>query len=182
MSKSKLAILLIVVLSFFGGVLLVSFSPGVETFAQRVLRNSTQFENNWQYCVITRIRTENPPQDRLDKFTGSVFINYFVYSYDRIALKESYVQTECIKHELSYAEFLQENNLKNNLQAQQMASSRAADLALAKAMNKLGTTGWEMVGRSFANVSFETLDGNSEYKNSLYFRKHLAQRQLNAQQ
>jgi len=181
-SKNKLLVLALVALSFLGGISLVTFSPGVQTFAQRIIKISTQFENNWQYCVITRVRTENPPQDRLDKFTGSVFISYFVYSYDRVTVKESFVKTECITHELSYAEFLQETGLKNNTQAQQLASSRAADLALAKAMTRLGSTGWEMVGRNFANVNFETLDGNSEYKNSLYFRRHLAQRQFNAQQ
>jgi hypothetical protein len=37
-------------------------------------------------------------------------------------VKESYVQNECIKHELNYAEFLQEKGLKNNAQAQVLAS------------------------------------------------------------
>lgn len=182
MSKNKLFVLLIVALSFGGGIFLISFSPGVYTFAQRIVKSATQFENNWQYCVITTVKTENPPPDRLDKFVGNVYINYFVYSYDRVTVKESYIRTECITHELSYAEFLQESGLRNNPQAQSLASERAADLALAKAMTKLGSAGWEMVGRNFANVNFQTMSGNSEYKNSLFFRRHLAQRQINSQQ
>jgi hypothetical protein len=92
------------------------------------------------------------------------------------------VKSECITHELNYAEFLQEEGLKNNIQSQAWASRRAADLALAKAMTRLGAGGWEMTGRSFANFNFETMDENAEYKNSLYFRRHAAQRQANLQQ
>lgn len=182
MFKSKLFVLLLAALSFLAGICLFSFSPGIQTFAQRIIRSNTQFENNWQYSAITRISVVNPPQDRLDKFVGNVQINYFVYTYDRMVAKESYIKTECVTHELNYAEFLQENNLRINAQSQQLASSKAADLALAKAITKLGATGWEMIGRSFANVNFETLDGNAEYKNSLYFRRLAAQRQINSQQ
>jgi hypothetical protein len=182
MWKNKFFVLSIAASSFLAGILLISFSPSVETFAQRIIKSSTQFENNWQYCVITRVKVDNPPQDRLDKFTGNIYINYFYYTYDRTTVKESYVKTECVTHELNYPEFLQDNGLKNSPQAQLIASSRAADLALAKAMTRLGSSGWEMIGRSFANVNFETLDGNADYKHSLYFRRLINQRQVNSQQ
>jgi len=39
-----------------------------------------------------------------------------------------------------------------------------------------------MTGGSFANFNFEALEGNSEYKNSLYFRRHAAQKQTNVPQ
>lgn len=182
MLKNKLFVLSLVAASFLAGILLISFSPSIETFAQRIIKSTTQYENVWQYCAITRISVDNPPPNNLVKFVGNVQVDYFIYSYDRMIVKESYVQNERIKHELNYAEFLQEKGLKNNVQAQALASQRAADLALAKAMVKLGSGGWEMTGRSFANFNFEALEGNTEYKNSLYFRRHIAQRQTNAPQ
>lgn len=182
MFKNKLLVLSLIILSLLAGIFLFSFSSSVETFAQRIIRSTTQFETNWQYCAITRINVINPPPDRLDIFIGSVQIDYFAYTFNKITVKESYIKNECITYELNYAEFLQETGLKPSQQAQQLASSRAADLALAKAMHKLGSGGWEMIGRSFANVNFETMDGNSEYKTSMYFKKLAAQRQINSQQ
>jgi len=182
MLKNKFVVLSLVTGGFLAGILFIGFSPNIETFAQRVIRSVTNFENNWQYCTITRIAVENPPPNAPVTFTGNVQISYFFYTYDRAVSKESYVKEECVKHELNYAEFLQENGLKNNQQSQVLASQKAADLALAKAMWKLGSGGWEMTGRSFANFNFETLDANSPYKNSLYFRKHIAQRQTNVPQ
>ena len=187
MLKNKLSVSLLVAAGFLAGILLISFSPSVETFAQRIIKSVTQFENNWQYCAITRINVINPPPDRLVNFVGNVEITYFIYTYDRMTVKESYTRTEGVTHEMNYAEFLQERNLKNNAQAQTLASQRAADLALAKAMVKLGGGGWEMTGRTFANFNFEGTvgnfaDGNSEYKNSLYFRRLTAQKQTNSPQ
>lgn len=181
MFKNKFVVLSLVALSFLAGILLFSFSPNIETFAQRVLRSNTLYENNWQYCAITRINVVNPPPDRLDEFVGAVTIDYFEYSKDRVTLKESYVRSECLFEKLNYAEFLQDNSLKHSPRAQQLASSKTADLALARAMTKLGGSGWEMVGRNFANVNFETLDGNANYKNALYFRKLVSQKQTNSQ-
>ncbi len=181
MLKNKFVVLSLIAAGFFAGIL-INFSPSIETFAQRVIKSTTQFENNWQYAAITRISVENPPPNNLVTFTGAVEINYFFFTYNQIIAKESYVKSERVKHELNYAEFLQERNLRNNQQSQVLASQRAADLALAKAMTKLGSSGWEMTGRSFANFNFETLDASSEYKNSVYFRKHFAQRQTNVNQ
>ncbi len=182
MLKNKFVVLPLVAAGFLAGILLTSFSPSVETFAQRIIKSVTQYENVWQYCAITRINVVNPPPDRLVNYVGNVEITYFIYTYDRMISKESYIKTECVTHEMNYTEFLQERNLKNNAQAQALASQRAADLALAKAMTKLGSGGWEMTGRTFANFNFETSEGNSEYKNSLYFRRHAAQRQTNTPQ
>lgn len=182
MLKNKLVVTLLIAAGFLAGVLLVSFSPSIETFAQRIIKSTTQYDNVWNYCAVTRIHVVNPPPDRLDKFIGNIEITYFVYTYDRMIVKESYTKTECVTHEMNYAEFLQERNLRNNQQAQTLASQRAADLALAKAMTKLGSGGWELTGRAFANFNFETLEGNSEYKNSLFFRRHAAQRQTTAPQ
>ena len=174
-------VLSLVALSFLAGILLISFSPNIEIFAQRVLRSNTQYENNWQYCAITRINVVNPPPDRLDEFVGQVTVDYFDYSKDRVTLKESYVRSQCFTEKMNYAEFLQDNGLKHNQQSQQIASSKAADLALARAMTRLGESGWEMVGRNFANVNFETINGNANYKNALYFKKLTSQKQVNSQ-
>jgi hypothetical protein len=182
MFKNKLFVLLLIGISFLAGIFLFSFSPNIQTIAQRLTRTTTQFENNWEYCVITRIHVSNPPPDQMITFTGNVTINYFSYSYDSITTKKSYVKSECISNELNYAEFLQEKGLKNTPQAQQLASSKAADLALAKAMYVLGTRGWEVIGRNFVNFNFETMDGNSEYKHSIYLRKFASQRQASSQQ
>jgi len=183
MLKNKLLVLSLVTASFLAGILCIRFSPSIETFAQRVFKNTVQYENYWKYCAITHINVENPPPNYPDKFVGSVTIDYFARTFNKTTVKDDFVQNECIKHELNYAEFLQETGLKNNAQSQALASRKAADLALAKAMDKLGSGGWEMTGRSFANFNFETLDGgNTEYKQALYFRKHFAQRQTNSQQ
>ena len=177
MSKTKIIVLAIAASVLLSGIFLFGFSPDFQAIAQRVIRTNTQIENNWQYAAITRIYVNNPPPDRLDKFVGNVQITYFYYSNDRVTTRESFVKTECIAHELYYAEFLQESNFKNSPQAQETASSRAADLALAKAMYKLGSQGWEISGRNFGNFDFETLNQNSEFKNALYFRRLAATRE-----
>lgn len=171
MSKTKIVVLAIAAGVFLSGIFLFGFSPDFRAVAQRMIRTNTQIENNWHYSAITRIYVNNPPPDRLDKFVGNVEITYFFHTYDRVTTRDSFVKTECIQHELYYAEFLGEGNFKNSPQAQAAASSRAADLALAKAMYKLGSQGWEISGRNFGNFYFETLNQNSEYKNALYFRR-----------
>lgn len=180
MLKNKLLVLSLVAVSFLAGVLLFNFSSSIETFAQRIIKSTIQYENYWKYCAITRVTVENPPPNFPDKFVGVVYIDYFAYSFDKTTVKDNFVENECIKHELNYAEFLQENGLRNNPQSAALANRRAADLALAKAMSKLGSNGWEMTGRSFAEFNFETLEGNSDYKQSVFFRKHFAQRQTNS--
>lgn len=171
MSKTKIIVLAIAAGVFLSGIFLFGFSSDFQAVAQRMIRTGKQIENNWQYSAITRIYVNNPPPDRLDKFVGNVEITYFYYSNDRVTTRESFVKTECIAHELYYAEFLQESSFKNSPQAQTAASARAADLALAKAMHKLGAQGWEVSGRNFGNFDFETLNQNSEYKNALYFKR-----------
>lgn len=150
---------------------LLGFSSDFRAIAQRIIRTHTQIENYWQYSAITAIYVQNPPADRLDKFVGNVEITYFNYTYDRVTTRESFVKTECVTHEVYYAEFLGEFGLRNTPQSQAAASARAADLALAKAMHKLGSQGWEISGRNFADFNFEALNQNTQYKNATYFKR-----------
>lgn len=176
MTKKK-----IIVLSaagvFLVSIFLLGFSSDFRAFAQRIISTQTQIENHWQYSAITAVYVHNPPADRLDKFVGNVDITYFTYSYDRVTTRESFVKTECITHELYYAEFLGEFGLKNSPQTQAAASARAADLALAKAMHKLGAQGWEISGRNFAEFNFEALNQNTQYKNATYFKRLAGKRE-----
>ena len=59
MLKNKLFVLSLAAASFLAGILLISFSPSIETFAQRIIKSTTQYENVWQYCAITRISVDN---------------------------------------------------------------------------------------------------------------------------
>jgi hypothetical protein len=89
-------------------------------------------------------------------------------------------RNEEIKAELGYAKFLQDFRLENTNSSKNLAYNRARELAYTKAIARLGSEGWEMIGQPSVNFDTYILDiqgnyiisqGSKEIKPNIYFKR-----------
>lgn len=177
MFKNKYFVIGLIIVSFLSGIFLFNFSKGVKTIAQNFTRQNIQYSNNWSYCAITGLYVSNFDKNTSNLIGANVEIVYFEESYDRVTTTKYYRKKDIVNHQIYYSDFLQENGLKDNANSVEMAKQHVSDIVFAKALNFLGNTGWEIVGKSFEVFNFDTLNQNSEYKNSVLFKKHVSQGQ-----
>lgn len=157
---------LIITVLVTGGFLFgVLFSDRMETQKAAAARSA-----KWQYCAISQLSAPQAQPDRFDRFIGTVEISYFQQYKSKNDI-EKFILKETITSELSYGEFLQETGMAENFQSRQAASLRASEVAFAKALGKLGNDGWEIVGDSFKNFNFTNINGETQLKNSVYFKR-----------
>lgn len=60
-------------------------------------------------------------------------------------LQSTGCQNEEVRSELGIAKFVQDERLENNSRVRGLAQQRAIEIALSKALAKLGSEGWEMI-------------------------------------
>ena len=127
-------------------------------------------QNQWEYAVITYttvpFSSENQPF-----ITGVANVCF---------LQQNGCRNEEIKAELVYAKFLQDFRLENIFSSKNLGNNRARELAFTKAVARLGSEGWEMMGEPsviFDNYildpqgNYSISQGNKEIKPNIYFKR-----------
>lgn len=129
-----------------------------------------KFQNRWEYAAITftnvPFSSENQPV-----VTAVAYVCF---------LQLNGCQNEEIKAELAYSKFLQDFRLENTNNSKNLAFNRARELAYIKAIAKLGSEGWEIIGQPSINLdnyildsqgSYAVLQSNKEIKPNIYFKR-----------
>jgi hypothetical protein len=154
----------------------IGIAVGIAFFfiSSKIFDVSTVAQKNtsvqWEYCAITAAYipagSENQPV-----INGAVNVCY---------LQTTGCKNEEIKSELAFTKFLQEFRQENTEYAKTLAYNRAKDLALSRAVAKLGAEGWEMTNQptfKFDNYiqnsqgNFTVVQGSKETKSDIYFKR-----------
>jgi hypothetical protein len=127
-------------------------------------------QNQWEYAAITY--TTVPFNSENQPFITAVANVCF--------LQQNGCRNEEIKAELVYAKFLQDFRLENTFSSKNLGNNRARELVFTKAVARLGSEGWEMMGEPSVNFDNYILDaqgsyaislGNKEIKPNIYFKR-----------
>lgn len=125
----------------------------------------------WEYASITGsfapYSTENP------SIVATAAVNICYMQADGCRNEE-------VRAEINYSRFFQDARLENTERSRTLAERRAAEIAFAKAMAKLGLDGWEMVSSpelQFDNYvpsgpnSFRVEQGEKQRAPDIYFKR-----------
>lgn len=143
---------------------ILAFSIYSPSMAQR------KNQNQWEYAALTY--TTIPFSSENQPFITAVANVCF--------LQSTGCRNDEVKAELVYARFLQDFRLENSGGAKILAYNRARELAYTKAIAKLGSEGWEIIGQPPVNFDSYILDiqgnyvitpGNKEIKPNVYFKR-----------
>lgn len=126
MKRMLFASAVIVFLTGFG-LLVISFLKPTE--AQRSINQ------RFEYALINGSYFPYPP-DGPTIVTAAVNICY---------LQANGCQNEEIRSEVGIAKFAQDERIESNPRIRALAQERAVEVALSKALGKLGSEGWEMI-------------------------------------
>jgi hypothetical protein len=127
-------------------------------------------QNQWEYAAITF--TSVPFSSENQPFITAIANVCF--------LQSSGCRNEEVKAELVFAKFLQDFRLENTNNSKNLAYNRARELAYTKAIAKLGSEGWEIIGQPSVNFDTYILDiqgnyiispGSKEIKPNIYFKR-----------
>lgn len=129
-----------------------------------------RFQNSWEYAAITftTVPFSSENQSVITAIANVCF------------LQSSGCRNEEVKADLVLSKFLQDFRLENTNNSRNLAYNRAKELVYTKAIAKLGSEGWEIVGQPSVNFDSYILDiqgnyiissGSKEIKPNVYFKR-----------
>lgn len=125
----------------------------------------------WEYAVISGAYFPYTSENASAVTVAAVNICY---------LSTAGCRNEEVRVDVGIQRFLQDTRLADGQSARKLARNRAAEIAFAKAISQLGTSGWEMTGapdlrfdKFVANEDgfFNVIEGNYEVAGTLYFKR-----------
>ena len=123
--------------AFFGFAVFVSIAAVVvlATTLFRPAEAQRSINQRFEYAVINGSYFPYPP-DGPTIVTAAVNICY---------LQATGCQNEEVRSEVGIAKFAQDERIETNPRIRALAQERAIEVALSKALGKLGSDGWEMI-------------------------------------
>lgn len=112
-----------------------------------------KYQTQWEYAAVT---FTNVPFSSENQPVITAIANVCF-------LQLNGCQNEEVKAELVYAKFLQDFRLENTNNSKNLAFNRARELAYTKALARLGSEGWEIVGQPSVNFDSYILDFQGNY-------------------
>lgn len=128
------------------GLFVLSVSIGLFSYNFKASAQNN-YVAKWEYGTITKIYYLKPERNKINKIVGIV---------EFCELTNSGCERREITHELDYPKYLKDAELQETYEARILASQKASEIAFQKALSRLGSTGWEMIGEP--NLEFTSVD------------------------